>query len=124
MEVWLAIVVAALVGGVVFMLLERWQRSPAQPALADRPIETTAPIWVPEPQTYSSWAPPSAEAETRPLAPEPVWEREPQPELRRETPRLWTPPPSRTGHWDDDDRHRDEDDDDRPPGLWSGWANR
>ena len=82
--------------------------------------DRTAPIWVPEPQTYSSWAPPSAEAETRPLPPQPV--REPEP--RREAPRLWTPPPGRTGHWDDDDRHRDEDDDDRPPGLWSGWANR
>lgn len=117
MEVWLAILLAALVGGVVFMLLERWQRSPSQPALADRPIETTAPIWTPEPQTYSSWSPPSHEAATRPLPP--------APEPRRETPPLWTPPPSRTGgRWDDDDRYRDEDDDDRPPGLWSGWANR
>ena len=123
MEVWLAILLAALVGGVVFMLLERWQRSSAQPTLADHPIETPAPIWTPQPQTYSSWSPPSHEAATRPLPPQPVWEPEPEP--RRETPPLWTPPPSRTsGHWDDDDRYRDEDDDDRPPGLWSGWANR
>ena len=40
MEVLLAILLAALVGGVVFMLLERWQRSPAQPTLADHPVET------------------------------------------------------------------------------------
>jgi hypothetical protein len=115
MEVWLAILLAALVGGVVFMLLERWQRSPSRPAVAEHRSEPTAPVWAPEPQTYSSWSPPSHEAETRPLPP---------PEPRREAPPLWTPPPSRTGHWDDDDRHRDEDDDDRPPGLWSGWANR
>ena len=35
MEVWLAILFAALVGGVGFMLLERWQR-PARPADARR----------------------------------------------------------------------------------------
>lgn len=121
MAIWLSILFAALVGGVVFMLLDGWQRKRVEePAAATQP---TAPIWTPEPETYSSWQPPTAERETRPLPPEPVWER---PEPRRsEAPPLWTPPPgSRSGHWDEDDRHRDEDDDDRPPGLWSGWANR
>ncbi len=126
MEIWLAILFAALVGGVVFMLLDGWQRKRTVDAAAPtQPLPTSAPIWTPEPDSYSSWQPPTAvrEPETRPLPPEPVWER-PAPRAS-EPPPLWTPPPgSRSGHWDEDDRHRDEDDDDRPPGLWSGWANR
>ena len=120
MEVGLAILLAALVGGVVFMLLERWQRSRAQPALADRPIETTAPIWRSGAPDLLVLGAALRRGGDPPLPPEPVWEPEP----RREAPRLWTPPPSRTRPLGRHDRHRDEDDDGRPPGLWSGWANR
>jgi hypothetical protein len=109
MTVALTILGAALLGGVVFMLLERWQRPSSGPAAAPEPTTT---IWTPATATEPTrpiWTP---DEDTRPLpsAPPP----------RREPPPLWTP----TGHWDDDDRHRDEDDDRRPPGLWSGWADR
>lgn len=117
MAIWLSILFAALVGGLVFMLLDGWQRKRVVEPAA--PVQPSAPVWTPEPETYSSWQPPTAERETRPLPPAPSWERP------GEAPPLWTPPPGGgSGHWDEDDRHRDEDDDDRPPGLWSGWANR
>jgi hypothetical protein len=119
MTVALSILFAALVGGVVFMLLDGWQRKPAEPAAvaATPPREPRAPIWTPEPEP-EAWQRPAREAETQPG---PAWE---PPSPRRESPPLWTPPPRPSGRWDDDDRHRDEDDDNRPPGLWSGWANR
>ena len=118
MIVALSILFAALVGGVVFMLLEGWERRRVAPAVAERPQEPAASVWTPERETQPSWLRPSPEAETRPL---PSWE---PPSPHRESPPLWTPPPRPSGRWDDDNRHRDEDDDNRPPGLWSGWANR
>ena len=128
MEVALAIALAAVVGGVVFMLLDNWQRKHAAQATTAPVAEPqpTAPIWTPyghpappEPQR-STWAPPTAERaawtppaeeRTEPLPPRPLW-----------TPPTSSGPPSR---WDDDDRYRGHDDeDDPPPGLWSGWARR
>ena len=129
MEVALAIALAAVVGGVVFMLLDNWQRKHATQT-ATAPVaepQPTAPMWTPygqpappEPPPRSTWAPPTAERaawtppseeRTAPLPPRP----------------LWTPPSSDAprSRWDDDDRYRGHDDeDDPPPGLWSGWARR
>ncbi|MDA0140904.1 hypothetical protein [Solirubrobacter deserti] len=144
MTVALSIVLAAVVGGLVFMLLDNWQRKRVAPVVAAPRVADAdlPPLWTPEPDTFSSWQRPSAaatEAETRPLRPWPPEEdtrplprepREPEPP-RREPPKpLWTPPPgSSSGRWDDDDRYRGherdrDDEDDPPPGLWSGWARR
>jgi hypothetical protein len=59
MIVALSILFAALVGGVVFMLLDNWQRrSPQAPA----------------PQPEPAWPPPRPEARTQPLPPRQVQE--------------------------------------------------
>lgn len=140
MEVTLAIVLGALVGGVFFMLLERWQRkNSVEVATPTAEPQPAAPVWMPS--GGGGWAPPTCE---RPAPPQPpVWtppEREerteplppsrwvPASEERTEPapPRpLWTPPSS-ASRWDDDDRYRgpDDEDDPPPPGLWSGWARR
>lgn len=140
MEVALAIALAAVVGGVVFMLLDNWQRKHAAQSVA-APVaepEPTAPMWTPYGQPApapapprSTWAPPSAEhaAWTPPTEERSRWVPASEAHTEPLPPRpLWTPPPSSgppTSRWDDDDRHRGHDDeDDPPPGLWSGWARR
>jgi hypothetical protein len=122
MTVALSILFAAVAGGLVFMLLDNWQRKHAEPVSSAPPIEPEPSLWTPEP---TRWQPPSHEAATRPLAPwPPEQDTRPLPP-RREPPPLWTPPPGSARRWDEDDRFRDDDDDEnRPPGLWSGWANR
>jgi hypothetical protein len=108
MTVALSILFAAVVGGVVFLLLDKWQRQP-QPRSSSEPAKE---IWTPSTPlapTTSLFVPPSANA------PAPFREQYPQ---ERTEPL----PPSR-GLWDDPPRRADDDDDDRrPPGLWSGWA--
>lgn len=143
MEVALSIAFAAFVGGVIFMLLDGWQRKRvAETATAAAPVADPAPpIWTPsgsggwappsyerpQPAPPSAWPPPPERTEPLP-PPRPSWE--PSSEERTEPlpPRpLWTPPPSSgpPTRWDDDDRYRGHDDeDDPPPGLWSGWARR
>src|SRR5690349_9791432 len=70
MTVALTILGAALVGGVVFMLLERWQREGVKPAAAPQPpttmwtplapTEPQQPIWTPDPDSSrSAWGPPA-----------------------------------------------------------------
>lgn len=114
-DVLLSVLIAALAGGVVFMLLERWQREPTTTAPKAAEPEPTAPFWTPyadpapAPPRPAPWTPPFPEERTEPL-----------PQSRP----LWTPPSA--GRWDEDDRDRDrrDDDEDTPPGLWSGWARR
>ncbi len=126
-EVALAIALAAVVGGVAFMLLDNWQRKHASPGRDRTGRGAQAPVhWtpyraslLPPPPPRSTWAPPTAERRrldaaaseerTEPLPPRP----------------LWTPPSSDAprSRWDDDDRYRGHDDeDDRRPA--SGPAGR
>ncbi|MDA0183619.1 hypothetical protein OJ997_25140 [Solirubrobacter phytolaccae] len=129
LEIWQAIVLAAVVGGVAFMLLDLWQRKHAtQAATVTAPAaepQTTTPIWTPYGQPAPEpprpvWTPPTAERPAwTPLSEERTEPLPPRP--------LWTPPSSDAprARWDDDDRYRGHDDeDDPPPGLWSGWARR
>jgi hypothetical protein len=92
---------AALVGGLVFTLLDSWQR---RAAASER-----EPAWPPAGEY--TWM---SEARTAPLPRERSEERTaPLPREPAEPP----PAPHRP-LWDDPAR----DDDDPPPGLWSGWA--
>ena len=55
MTVAASILLAALVGGVVFVLLDSWQRrADATPAPEPQP----QPTWTPEPRTEPLWTPP------------------------------------------------------------------
>jgi hypothetical protein len=55
MTVAASILLAALVGGVVFVLLDGWQRrADAAPAAPEPP----QPVWTPEPRTEPLWTPP------------------------------------------------------------------
>ncbi|HEX6020934.1 MAG TPA: hypothetical protein VFZ00_02985 [Solirubrobacter sp.] len=93
MTVAASILLAALVGGIVFVMIDSWQRrAEAAPESPTEPL----PYW-------------SSESRTEPL---PDWSREPRTEP------LWNPPPS-PRRWDERD---DDQDDPPPPGLWSGWA--
>jgi hypothetical protein len=99
MTVVVSIALAAVVGGVVFMLLDNWQRRAASPGAAEttrRPAEHSGPLFA-----NALSAPPPAlgrtQERTQPLPPRGLW---------------------------DDPPRRDDDDEDRPPGLWSGWASR
>jgi hypothetical protein len=145
MEVAIAIALAAFVGGVVFMLLDNWQRKQvtaaapvtAEPQAAapiwtpsgsggwsppsyERPAPPQPPVWTPSedrtpPLPPSRWQP-ASEERTEPLPPQaPAWS--PAAEERTEPRPLWTPPssPGSTSRWDDDDRRRDHDDEDDPP---------
>jgi hypothetical protein len=57
MTVAASILLAALVGGVVFVLLDSWQRrAEATPAAAPPP--EPQPAWTPEPRTEPLWTPP------------------------------------------------------------------
>jgi hypothetical protein len=100
MAVFASILLAAVVGGIVFMLLDNWQRR-AAPAVAEPPRRPEpAPATLFHAPGHFSTPPPAHEARTEPLPP----------------PRVSAPPPER--HlWDDP-----TDEEDRPPGLWSGWA--
>ena len=56
MTVAASILLAALVGGVVFVLLDSWQRrADAAPAA---PEPQPQPVWTPEPRTEPLWTPP------------------------------------------------------------------
>ena len=107
MTVALSILFAAVVGGVVFMLIDRWERRPAPSSEPTREIWT--PATPPRPAAASSlFVPPSANV--------------PAPFREHYEERTEPLPPSRK-LWDDPPPRSDEDDDDhRPPGLWSGWA--
>ncbi len=116
-----SILLAVVVGGVFFMLIERWQR-PAEASTAakpqrevwtpDTPMATTASLFVPR---SSQPLPPGRSAEsTLPLPGNQI-----PPDRDRTEP--LPPRPGRT-LWEDPPR--DDDDDRRPPGLWSGWADR
>ena len=129
MTVVLSILLAVVVGGVCFMLIERWQR-PTEASTAqkpqreiwtpDTPMATTASLFVPRSSQPAPFReqyplPPGRSAEsTLPLPGNQV-----PPEKDRTEP--LPPRPGRT-LWDDP--ARDDDDDRRPPGLWSGWADR
>jgi hypothetical protein len=110
MTVVLSIVLAAIVGGVVFVLLDNWQRRSA--------ISRSEP----DARGPELWTPDATKATTQPLfvprtnAPAPFREHYAPPEEHTEP-----LPRPRHGLWDDP-RDPDEDDDRRPPGLWSGWA--
>ena len=56
MTVAASILLAALVGGVVFVLLDNWQRR-EDVAAAPAP-EPPQPVWTPEPRTEPLWTPP------------------------------------------------------------------
>src|SRR3954452_21392031 len=101
MTVVLSILFASVVGGLLFMLIDRWGREPSTAS-----PEPTRELWTPAPPAATSLfttsntpAPftPRGEEPTRPL------------------------PPSR-GLWDDPPKRDEDDDEHRPPGLWSGWA--
>jgi len=119
MDVALSILLAAAVGGVVFMLLERWHRAPV--AAAAEPA-ARVPIWTPEQPVRP--APATSLFSSALSAPPPTiilpGEEHTEPLPR---PSVAPPPYSRpAGLWDDPP-HRDESDEDEPPrGLWSGWA--
>jgi hypothetical protein len=85
MTVAASIILAALVGGVVFVLLDSWQRRSAEPA--------PGPAWAPEPRTepLPPWTP---EARTEPL-PEPP----PHRPLWDDPPREDPPPPGLWSGW-------------------------
>jgi len=105
MTVVLSILLAAVVGGVIFMLLEKWQRGAAAPTPGPEVARRR------EPASGSLFA-------TALSAPPPARGFEPIEPLR---PARTEPLPPR--HlWDDPPRRDDEDE---PPqrGLWSGWAN-
>jgi hypothetical protein len=55
-----SIVLAAIVGGVIFVLLDSWQRRAEARSRASAPAEPEQAAWRPEPPT-------------QPLPPEPVW---------------------------------------------------
>jgi hypothetical protein len=97
MTVVASILLAAIVGGVVFMLLDNWQRR-STPAAAQPPRRAEP---APGALFHVSTPPPRAER-TIPLPGE-----EPTEPLRAR--HLWDDPP-------------DDDEENRPPGLWSGWA--
>ena len=65
MTVAAAILLAALVGGVIFVLLDSWQRRAAAPAVESEPA------WAPEPRTEPP-APPSPRRDD-PEPPSPLW---------------------------------------------------
>jgi hypothetical protein len=92
MTVVLSILLAAVVGGIVFMLLDNWQRRAASPVAAEPPRrpEPAGPLFA----TAMSAPPPT------------LGRTEPRPQRH-----LWDDPP-----------RSDDDEEDRPPGLWSGWA--
>ena len=54
MTVAASILLAALVGGVVFVLLDNWQRRADATPAAPEP----QPVWTPEPRTEPLWTPP------------------------------------------------------------------
>jgi hypothetical protein len=56
MTVAASILLAALVGGVVFVLLDSWQRRADVAAPAPEP--PPQPVWTPEPRTEPLWTPP------------------------------------------------------------------
>jgi hypothetical protein len=101
MTVVLSILFAAVVGGVLFMLIDRWGRESAPSSSAEATRELWTPAASPRPAASSLFVPPSAHA--------PVEERT-------------EPLPSSRGLWDDPPRRDEDDEDRRPPGLWSGWA--
>jgi hypothetical protein len=109
MVVVASILLAALVGGLVFTLLDSWQR---RAAAADR--EPAFP-----PAGEYTWM---SEARTAPLPREAPATRPPHDDDRSEErtvplPRDHDDAPRRP-LWDDPAH----DDEDQPPGLWSGWA--
>jgi len=108
MTVGLAILFAAVAGGIVFMLIDRWERGSAASSSSPEP---THELWTPSTppaRTSSLFIPPSANV--------------PAPFREHYEDRTEPLPPSRK-LWDDPPPRSDEDDDDhRPPGLWSGWA--
>ncbi len=55
MTVAASILLAALVGGVVFVLLDNWQRRADAAPAAPEPQQ---PVWTPEPRTEPLWTPP------------------------------------------------------------------
>lgn len=98
MEVVFAILLAVIVGGVSFMLLDNWQRrTPASAEPQRRPEPGSGPLFA----TALSAPPPRV-----------------APPQRFEEPTQRLPP---RHLWDDPPRD-DDDEDERPPGLWSGWA--
>jgi hypothetical protein len=113
MEVVAALVLACLVGGVVFTLIDKWQRSAAAssaPEPAPRRPEPAGPLFA----TALSVAPPPGRT-VGSMAPLTRIEPRTEPLLGRDEER---PEPLRP-LWDDPPR----DDEDEPPrGLWSGWA--
>jgi hypothetical protein len=98
-----SILLAAIVGGVVFVALDNWQRRSTASAPEPHPD-----LWTPDtpPRRAGPLIVPRADT------PAPFREHYPPEES--------VPPPARPGLWDDP--RRDDDEDDRPPGLWSGWA--
>jgi hypothetical protein len=90
-----SILLAALVGGLVFTLLDGWQR---RAAASEREPEWPPDTWMSDAHTVPLPRDRSEEL-TAPLPGEP-------------------PPAPRRPLWDDPAR----DDEDPPPGLWSGWA--
>src|SRR5262245_48282314 len=122
MDVALSILLAALVGGVVFMLLERWQRVPAI-AAAPEPATRSTTIWTPGEPVHPAPVPTTSLFSSALSAPPPtiILPGEEQADPLSERP--VAPPPRPRGLWDAPP-HRDEpsDEDEPPRGLWSGWA--
>jgi hypothetical protein len=79
MTVAASIILAAVVGGVIFVLLDSWQRRAAAP---------TPAMPAPRPRVATAWQPPPRQPRPVEPRPRPAWER-----------------PT----WDHDDRYDDED---------------
>jgi hypothetical protein len=58
MTVAASILLAALVGGVVFVLLDSWQRRTEATPAAPEPRTEPLPHWTPESRTEPLWTPP------------------------------------------------------------------
>jgi hypothetical protein len=58
MTVAASILLAALVGGIVFVLLDSWQRRTEATPAAPEPRTEPLQHWTPEPRTEPLWTPP------------------------------------------------------------------
>src|SRR5215218_495585 len=109
MTVVLSILLAAVVGGVIFMLLDKWQRDAAAPAPGPELGRRS------EPASGSLFA-------TALSAPPPARTWEPIEPLRPARSDAQTEPLTPRHLWDDPSRRNHDDEDEPPRGLWSGWA--